>query len=118
MSEVDEKITSLLSEDRYFEPPIEGSRHAWINDIAQYQRTYDRSMEDLEGYCEGLASKIAKNSPVAVSHAIKAINAGFRSSASGFQTEIEAFGRCFGSEDFAEGTTAFLEKRPPDFPGR
>lgn len=76
------------------------------------------ALEDLEGYCEGLASKIAKNSPVAVSYAIKAVNAGFKGSASGFQAEIDAFGHCFGTEDFAEGTTAFLEKRPPDFPGR
>ena len=50
MSEVDDKITSLLSEDRYFEPPTEGSEHAWIKDMAQYRSVYTRSMEDLEGY--------------------------------------------------------------------
>ncbi|MEJ2134657.1 MAG: acetyl-coenzyme A synthetase N-terminal domain-containing protein, partial [Desulfofustis sp.] len=58
MSEVDEKITSLLSEDRYFEPPSEGSQHAWINDIAQYQSTYDRSIEDLEGYWQERAEEL------------------------------------------------------------
>ncbi|MBT8353984.1 MAG: acetate--CoA ligase, partial [Desulfofustis sp.] len=50
MSEVDDKITSLLSEDRYFEPPTKGSEHAWINDMAMYESVYRRSMEDLEGY--------------------------------------------------------------------
>ena len=50
MSEVDEKITSLLSEDRYFEPPTEGRQQAWINDMSQYEIAYRKSMEDLEGY--------------------------------------------------------------------
>lgn len=73
--------------------------------------------EELEAFCRKLAGKIAKNSPVAISYAIKAVNAGFSNSRSGFQAEIEAFGQCFGTEDFKEGTTAFLEKRPPEFPG-
>ncbi len=76
------------------------------------------ALEELDSFCMDLAQKIAKNSPVAISYAIKAVNAGFRSTASGFQAEIEAFGECFGTEDFKEGTTAFLEKRKPDFPGR
>lgn len=76
------------------------------------------AQEDLDAFCLELAQKIAKNSPVAISYAIKAVNAGFRSTASGFQAEIDAFGQCFGTEDFREGTTAFLEKRKPDFPGR
>lgn len=76
------------------------------------------ALEDLEEHCMELARKIAKNSPVAITYAIKAVNAGSRSSTSGFRAEIEAFGACFGTEDFQEGTQAFLEKRKPDFPGR
>jgi len=31
--------------------------------------------------------------------------------------EVEAFARCAGTRDFAEGVTAFVEKRKPDFKG-
>jgi enoyl-CoA hydratase len=34
------------------------------------------------------------------------------------ETEIKSFGKCFGTEDFKEGTTAFLEKRKAVFTGR
>ena len=32
-----------------------------------------------------------------------------------FDVEIEEFGKCFGTPDFTEGTTAFMEKRKPNF---
>ena len=73
--------------------------------------------EDLDDFCGELGAKITRNSPAAISYAIKAVNAGFSSNKPGYQAEIEAFGTCFGTEDFKEGTTAFLEKRSPDFPG-
>jgi enoyl-CoA hydratase len=50
---------------------------------------------------------------MAVSAAIRAINSSFDKQ--GFQTEMLEFSKCFGSSDFKEGTSAFLEKRPPDF---
>ncbi|MGB6152387.1 MAG: enoyl-CoA hydratase, partial [Pricia sp.] len=48
--------------------------------------------------------------------AIKAVNAGFKNT-EGYAAEINAFGACFGTADFKEGTAAFLNKRKADFPG-
>ena len=50
-----------------------------------------------------------------VAAAITAVEAGYQTGVSGYQAEIEAFGSCFDTEDFKEGTTAFLEKRKPNF---
>jgi enoyl-CoA hydratase len=62
-----------------------------------------------------MASKILRNSPMAIGSAIKAVNAGFTSGINGFQVEIEEFAKCFGTDEFKEGTTAFLEKRKANF---
>lgn len=71
--------------------------------------------ENLIPFCEEIADKISNNSYSAIASAIKAVNAGYRSGINGFEAEISEFGKCFGTEDFAEGTTAFLEKRKPNF---
>jgi len=73
---------------------------------------------ELVDFCKGIASKIMKNSPVAISAAIKAINANFTDGVNGYEAEIKAFGEAFGTADFKEGTTAFLEKRKAEFPGK
>lgn len=74
-------------------------------------------LPELLPLAEKLASKIIKNSPVAIASAIRSVNAGFASGVDGFETEIEEFGNCFGTEDFKEGTAAFLEKRKANFTG-
>lgn len=71
---------------------------------------------ELMVYCRAIAARILKNSSVAISKAIKAINASYTTD--GFDVEIKGFGEAFGTEDFKEGTTAFLEKRKAVFPGR
>ncbi len=75
------------------------------------------SIEELLDFCKTIAKKIAKNSPMAIRQAIKAINAGFNNGVQGYEIEVKAFGECFGTNDFKEGTTAFLEKRKASFPG-
>jgi enoyl-CoA hydratase len=72
---------------------------------------------ELLDFTKSLAQRIMKNSPVAIGKAIKAINANYKDGVDGFETEIRNFGKCFGTEDFKEGTTAFLEKRKADFKG-
>ena len=73
---------------------------------------------ELLEFCIGIAQKIMKNSPAAIGQAIKAINANFKEGVDGYKTEIKAFGKCFGTADFKEGTTAFLDKRKAEFIGK
>ena len=70
---------------------------------------------ELMPFCLKIAGKICKNSPNAIQNAINAINANYADGTDGFKTEIEAFGNCFGTKEFIEGTSAFLEKRKPNF---
>ena len=64
-----------------------------------------------------IATRIMKNSPVAIAKAIEAVNANYISGVNGFDVEIKNFGDCFATDDFKEGTTAFLEKRKAEFKG-
>lgn len=75
------------------------------------------SQEALLEESRNLAGKIAKNSPSAIGLAIRSVNAQYAEGVDGYQVEIDAFGECFQSRDFKEGTQAFLSKRKPEFKG-
>ncbi len=71
------------------------------------------SQEELLNFTKKIAKKIARNSSTAIQKAIQSINA--FTTDHGYETEIESFGELFGTDDFKEGTEAFLEKRKPNF---
>lgn len=73
--------------------------------------------ESLLETCEKMATKISRNSPRAITAAMNAINAQYKEGMDGYKAEISEFGKCFGTADFTEGTTAFIEKRKPEFTG-
>lgn len=68
---------------------------------------------------EAILNEIAINAPLAVKFALEATNRGMEISQSeGLALEASYFGLCAGTEDKKEGTSAFLEKRAPQFHGR
>lgn len=71
------------------------------------------TLEELLPRVQKIASKISRNSSTAISKAIECIN--LSDTDKGFNAEISSFGYLFGTDDFKEGTTAFMEKRKPNF---
>lgn len=78
-----------------------------VNYVVEQPELMDKARE--------IAGKILNNSASAVASAIRAVNANFQDGVNGYEVEIEEFGKCFGTEDFKEGTTAFVEKRKANF---
>lgn len=73
------------------------------------------TQDELMGLAEKIAGKICNNSGTAIRSAIKAVNANYVDGLNGYNVEISEFGNCFGTDEFKEGTTAFLEKRKAEF---
>ena len=73
---------------------------------------------ELLAFSRQLLARMLSRAPLALGLVIECVNAVFEPSKAGYQREAAAFGRAFGTEDFKEGTQAFLEKRPAKFEGR
>ena len=74
---------------------------------------------DLIPRAEAIVKKIACNAPIAVKLSLEAVNKGLEAGQSdGLLLEASYFGLCAATEDKKEGTSAFLEKRAPQFHGR
>ncbi|MBT2556181.1 enoyl-CoA hydratase/isomerase family protein [Hymenobacter sp. ISL-91] len=72
---------------------------------------------ELLDFSRQLLARILGKAPLAVGLCLDSVNAYYDQQRHGYQTEAQGFGRCFASDDFKEGTTAFLEKRPAAFTG-
>jgi enoyl-CoA hydratase len=81
-----------------------------VNDVVQTVELLD--------HCKAMAIKIGSKAPYAVAQVIQSVYAHYKDGLDGFDTEVNLFGSCFGTADFKEGTTAFIEKRKPTFVGK
>jgi enoyl-CoA hydratase/carnithine racemase len=74
---------------------------------------------NLVARAEAILKKIGANAPIAVKLSLEAVNKGLETAqAEGLLLEASYFGLCAATEDKKEGTSAFLEKRAPQFRGR
>ena len=86
----------------------EALRIGLVNHVYEPEELMDQAFE--------LANKIASKGQIAVRMALKTVLATKETNQSeGQKLEAALFGVCIGSEDFKEGTSAFLEKRKPEF---
>jgi len=74
---------------------------------------------ELMPFARELAAKILSKAPIAVRHAIEAVNHGLEMPFDEAELfEATLFGLCVASDDMKEGVSAFLEKRPARFTGK
>lgn len=88
----------------------EAKRIGLVNDVFDSTELIEKSIAFIE--------KIITKSPIAVSAIIDAVRASTKLSLKeGLEYESQKFGEVCGSQDFKEGTLAFLEKRKANFTG-
>jgi enoyl-CoA hydratase len=113
-----QRLTFLIGKGRALEMMLSGER---IDSETGFQYGILNHVVDdpthLLSFASELLIKILKNAPLALGMVIESVNAATRSEINGFQTESNCFSNALKTHDFIEGTTAFLEKRPPQFTG-
>ena len=68
---------------------------------------------------DAIAQKIIANAPLSVKYSLEAVNKGMETSvAEGLLLEASLFAVCASTDDKKEGTSAFIEKRSPNFRGK
>ncbi|MFN4111776.1 MAG: enoyl-CoA hydratase/isomerase family protein [Ignavibacteria bacterium] len=76
-------------------------------------------LNELLNEAEKILNTITSKGRIAITTAIRSINAACELPLSeGLKFEADMFSVCCGTSDFKEGTSAFLEKRKPEFKGK
>jgi enoyl-CoA hydratase len=113
-----QRLTQLIGKGKAMELMMTG-------DMVSAQEAFElglvnhvTSQEELLPKCYEIMLKILSKAPLAIGLVIECVNAVYTKDEDGYQTEANSFARCCTSQDFIEGTNAFLEKRKPVFTGR
>lgn len=113
-----QRLTQLVGKGKAFEmmmtadmiQAMEAKGLGLVNHVVE-------SQEALLPKCNEILAKVAKKAPLAIGMVIACVNAVFTADENGYQTEANSFASCCKTEDFKEGTAAFLEKREAEFKG-
>lgn len=111
-----QRLTRLVGKGRAIEMITTGDMITAVQAEKFGLVNYVVTQTELIARSEAILNKIKSRAPLAVGKAISVINASFGTE--GFEAEIKAFGKCFETDDFKEGTSAFIEKRKSVFKGK
>ena len=100
--------------------------HILTADMIPAQRAYEMGLvtevvesSKLAERASEAAGKISRQAPIAVRYIMEAVYNGIETDIdSGLNIEANKFGAICDTEDMKEGTSAFLEKRKPNFRGK
>ena len=112
-----QRLTQLIGKGRAIELLITGQMINATTALQYGLVNYIVPQEELMSQAIGILDTINTKAPIAVSACISAANAAWDETINGYEIEIEQFGKCIGTNDMKEGTSAFLEKRKPVFKG-
>jgi enoyl-CoA hydratase len=111
-----QRLTQLVGKGRAMELILTGNtfkaERAYEIGVVNKIVSGENGLEETKAFVRVMLTR----GPLALGKAIKVINAS-KDPAEGYKAESEAFGELFATKDFTEGTTAFLQKRPPSFNG-
>ncbi len=119
-----QRLTHLIGKGKSMEMQMSGllidANEALQLKLVNYVTPFETLLEKTTAILQTIQSK----APIAVGKIIECINvaivsdSAYTNGKTGFEKEIESFGDCFNTSDMKEGTTAFLEKRKPNFKGQ
>ncbi|HYC39339.1 MAG TPA: enoyl-CoA hydratase-related protein [Chitinophagaceae bacterium] len=112
-----QRLTQLIGRNRAMELLMSGNMIS-AKEAEQYGVVnHITSQEELLPKCKEILQTIGSKAPFAVAKVIESVN-NFDHNQPGYDLEVKLFGECFATSDMKEGTSAFLEKRKPNFTGR
>lgn len=113
-----QRMTHLVGKGRAFELIMTGDMISAEEAYRIGLVNHVTSKDGLMPKCKEIAGKIMERAPLAIGQVIESINAVYKTGEDGYQTEANSFSIACKSEDFKEGTSAFLEKRKANFKGK
>jgi enoyl-CoA hydratase len=113
-----QRLTLLVGKGKAFEIIMTGDMINAEDALNIGLVNYVVPQPELLARCEGILNKIILRAPIAIAQTIECVNAVFNETKDGYEVEANSFAICTKTEDFKEGTKAFLEKRKPEFKGR
>lgn len=113
-----QRLTLLVGKGKAFEMIMTGDMITAEHALQIGLVNYVVPQSQLLAKCEEILGRIMFRAPVAIAQTVECVNAVYNETKDGYEVEANSFAICAKTEDFKEGTNAFLEKRKPAFKGK